>query len=115
MALAMCLVRVLRITLQPDTDAVRLVLEGRLADAWVSEAEATWRHAQAIRHGRSVEVDLRDVLAVDDAGRALLGRMAQAGARLLACGCAMREMVREVADAAPVVRELRTEGEERLS
>ncbi len=115
MALATEASRVLRITLQPDTTAVRLVLEGRLADAWVGEAEASWRHVQAIRDGRAVEVDLREVLAVDPAGRALLGRMSCAGARLLACGCAMREMVREVANAASASPPASREDEEKSS
>ena len=89
----------LRITLVPTSGAVRLVLEGRLADAWVAEAAAAWERALATCGARGLEVDLREVLALDDGGRALVARMSGDGARLLACGCAMREVVREIADA----------------
>ena len=89
----------LRITLVPTPDVIRVVLEGRLADAWVAEAAATWQRALATRGTRDLEVDLREVLALDDSGRALVARMSGDGARLLACGCAMREVVREIAAA----------------
>ena len=89
----------LRITLVPSADVVRLVLEGRLVDAWATEADVTWQRALAQRGTRDLEVDVRDVLALDATGRALLARMAREGARLLACGCAMREVVREIAAA----------------
>jgi ABC-type transporter Mla MlaB component len=105
----------LRITLVPATDVVRLVLEGRLVEAWAMEADATWQQALAQRGTRALEVDVREVMAVDAAGRTLLARMARDGARLLACGCAMREMVREIAAANRPAAGSRPVGEERVS
>ena len=86
----------LRITVSPAPDAIRVVLEGRLVDAWVAEAGTAWDRARAGRGSRPLEVDLREVLAIDEGGRALIARMSGDGARLLVCGCAMREMVREI-------------------
>ena len=89
----------LRITTDGSAAVLRLVLEGRLAGPWVVEADAAWTRACATRAGRTLEVDLREVLAIDPAGRDLVARMAHDGARFLACGCAMREVVREIAEA----------------
>ena len=41
-------------------------------------------------------MDLTDVWLVDGAGQALLTRMYRAGARFMARGCVLREMVREI-------------------
>jgi len=73
-------------------------LEGKLASAWVLEAENVWRSAPA--GGRRIEVDLTDVTAVDEAGERLLQAMNQAGARLIAEGVAMKALVGEITGAA---------------
>lgn len=86
----------LRITLQQTQERVVVKLEGRLSLPWVREADACWRAAGAVHTGRTIEIDLRDVWGVDDAGRELLRRMHHAGAVLTVRGCAMRELVREV-------------------
>src|SRR5271166_6215807 len=99
----------LRITVHEQDAAWRLQLEGKLAGAWVPEAENIWRSAlgnsapgnsapdnsapdnSAPVGGRSIEVDLTGVTAVDDAGERLLQEMHQAGARLKAQGVEMKE------------------------
>jgi hypothetical protein len=85
----------LRITTLHDDGRIVLKLEGRLAGPWVEEVDACWR-AVAAAGDRPIDVDLRDVLLVDAAGEAELARMHRAGARLLARGCCMRELVREI-------------------
>lgn len=89
----------LRITLQDTSGRLVVKLEGRLSLPWVREADAHWRAVTTAHAERSVEVDLRDVWGVDDAGRELLRRMHAAGAVLTVRGCAMRELVREVVEA----------------
>jgi hypothetical protein len=84
----------LRITLQEDGTLWRLHLAGRLAGAWVAETENTWRSAPI--SGRPVEIDMRDVTGVDEAGRCLLRAMNQAGARFIAKGVAMEALVEEI-------------------
>jgi len=84
----------LRITVQEDGALWRLQLSGRLAGAWVTETENTWRSAPVF--GRPVEIDLREVTGIDEAGRCLLQAMNQAGARLIAKGVAMGALVEEI-------------------
>jgi hypothetical protein len=84
----------LRITLQEDGTPWRLHLAGRLAGAWVAETENTWR--SALVSGRLVEIDIREVTGIDEAGRCLLRAMNQQGARLIAKGVAMEALVEEI-------------------
>jgi hypothetical protein len=84
----------LRITVQNDDALWRLHLAGRLAGAWVAETENTWRSAAV--SGRPVEIDIREVTGIDQAGRCLLHAMNQAGARFVAKGVAMEALVEEI-------------------
>ena len=84
----------LRITVQEDGTLWRLHLSGRLGGAWVAETENTWRSAPL--SGRRVEVDLREVTGIDEAGRRLLRAMNQAGACFIAKGVAMEALVEEI-------------------
>jgi hypothetical protein len=84
----------LRITVQEDPTLWRLHLSGRLAGAWVAETENVWRSAPV--SGKQVEVDLREVMCIDEAGRRLLLAMSQAGARFIAKGVAIEALVEEI-------------------
>ena len=84
----------LRITLQEDGTLLRLHLAGRLAGAWVAETENAWRCA--LVSGRPVEIDIREVTGIDEAGRCLLRAMNQEGASLIAKGVAMEALVEEI-------------------
>jgi hypothetical protein len=84
----------LRITVQEELSFWRLQLSGRLAGAWVAETENTWRSAPV--SSRRVEVDLREVTCIDEAGRRLLKAMYQAGARFIAKGVATEALVEEI-------------------
>ena len=84
----------LRITVQEDGTVWRLQLSGRLAGAWVAETENTWRSAPV--SGRPVEIDIREVTGIDEAGRWLLRTMNQAGARFIAKGVAMQALIEEI-------------------
>jgi len=84
----------LRITLQEDGAFWRLHLAGRLVGAWVAETENAWRCA--LVSGRPVEIDIREVTGIDEAGRCLLRAMNQEGASLIAKGVAMEALVEEI-------------------
>ena len=84
----------LRITVQEDGALWRLHLAGRLDGAWVAETENTWRSAPV--SGRRIEVDLREVMWIDEAGQRLLRAMNQAGAGFIAKGVAMEALVEEI-------------------
>jgi hypothetical protein len=84
----------LRITVEDEGTLCRLHLAGRLAGAWVAETEKTWRSAPV--SGRPVEIDMREVTGIDQAGLCLLQAMNQAGARFIAKGVAMEALVEEI-------------------
>ena len=84
----------LRITIQGEGAPWRLHLAGRLEGAWVAETENTWRCA--LHAGRALEIDMREVTGIDEAGRCLLRAMNREGARLVAKGVAMEALVEEI-------------------
>jgi len=81
----------LKITVQPEPDRIRLKLEGDLAGLWVSEVEESWR---ATRGDRPLYLDLTGVEHIDRAGRYLLGLLHWSGAHLVASGISTSELVR---------------------
>ena len=85
----------LRVTVHEDGTVCRLELAGRLGGPWVAETEHAWRSSSC--PDKQIEVDMRQVTAVDGAGRELLSAMHQAGARLVAQGVEMAALVQEIA------------------
>ena len=85
----------LKITTHRSDDATRITLEGRLVGPWITELERSWREAEQSATGRRLVVDLTGVTFVEQEGKALLTRMYQAGAELLATGCCMRSIVED--------------------
>jgi hypothetical protein len=84
----------LRITVREDDTLWYLQLSGRLAGPWVAETEKLWRCAPV--SSRQLEIDLREVTGIDEAGRSLLQAMNEAGARFIAKGVAMEALVEEI-------------------
>jgi anti-anti-sigma regulatory factor len=91
----------LRITVQPEADCIRLKLEGDLAGIWVGEVEHSWRETCSARGDRPLYLDLTDVVRVDRAGQYLLGLLRCSGAHLIASGTQMTELVRTIEDSWP--------------
>ena len=91
----------LRITVQPEPDRIRLKLEGDLAGTWVNEVEESWRATCSMRGDRPLYLDLTGVAHVDRAGKYLLGLLRCSGAHLIASGTQMTELVRTITDSWP--------------
>ena len=89
----------LRITVHRDGGQCRLELSGRLCGPWVGETETVWRSAAC--SGEEIEVDIREVSGVDDAGCKLLAAMYEAGARFVAQGFAMTVLIEEITGKLP--------------
>ena len=89
----------LRVTVHQDGTVCRLELAGRLVGPWVAETEDAWRSSSCL--DEEIEVDIRQVMGVDDAGRKLLSAMHQAGARLIAQGVEMTALVEEITGSQP--------------
>ena len=79
-------------------DGLMLKLEECLTGPWVEELDACWREALRTHQNGWIRVEVRDVCHVDEAGRALMTVMYRAGARFVARGCVMPEVVREIAE-----------------
>jgi len=86
----------LRITIDKNSRATTLRLEGRLTGPWVDELERTWRSLTADPADGRVSVDLTDVTFVGEEGKKLLEAMYGEGAKLKASGCVTRRIVEEI-------------------
>ena len=84
----------LRITIHEDDKVCRLGLAGRLEGPWVAETEKAWR--ASLRPDRKLEVDLRQLTGVDDAGRDLLAAIHRAGACLIVEGVWLMALIGEL-------------------
>jgi hypothetical protein len=84
----------LRITIHENGTACRLELAGRLEGPWVAETEKAWR--ASLRPERKLEVDLRQLTGVDDAGRDLLAAVHLAGACLIVEGVWMTAIIEDL-------------------
>lgn len=81
----------LRITIHEDAKVCRLELAGKLEGPWVAETENAWR--ASLRPDRKIEVDLRQLTSVDDAGRDLLAAFQRSGACLIVEGVWMTALI----------------------
>jgi hypothetical protein len=89
----------LRIRIREDGTVCRLELAGRLEGPWVAETENAWRGS--LRPDRRIEVDLRQLTAVDDAGRDLLATIQRVGACLIVEGVWMTTLIGELSSQHP--------------
>ena len=90
----------LRITVDKNGSLCWLKLAGRLGGPWVPETEKAWRSVLCSATTQ-MEIDMKEVTAVDEDGRELLAAMHEAGARLVAQGVAMIALVEEIAGKQP--------------
>lgn len=85
----------LRITVDENGSLCRLKLAGKLAGPWVPETEKAWR-STLCSTTKQIEIDIKEVTAVDDDGRELLATMHRSGAHLVAQGVEMTALVEEI-------------------
>ena len=87
---------VLRITTCIDLGTTRLVVEGRLAAACISELERCWRATVSTESPGSIFVDLSGVTFVDASGKQLLAQMHEQGIRFVASGLLAKCLIEEI-------------------
>lgn len=92
----------LRITVEPEGDVVRMRLEGDLVGAWVRDLEEAWRATRAGFGGKVACVELSDVTKIDDAGRYLLALIHETGARMSSTGLETKALLESIARDWPV-------------
>jgi hypothetical protein len=81
----------LRITIHEDGKVCRLELAGKLEGPWVAETEMAWR--ASLRPDLKIEIDLRQLTSVDNAGRDLLAAFHRSGACLIVEGVWMTALL----------------------
>ena len=86
----------LRITVEEKNDRIRFRLEGKLIGSWVQELERCWISIRNYDSAYRLFVDLSSVSFVDDKGKALLTRMVEHGAKLVAKGLLMTSLAKEI-------------------
>src|SRR5580658_688629 len=81
----------LRITIHDDGKVRRLELAGKLEGPWVAETENAWR--ASLRPDQKIEIDLRQLTSVDNAGRDLLANLHRSGACFIVEGVWMTALL----------------------
>ena len=74
----------IRITATEETSQITVTIDGELSRAHVAAVETSCREAKL--NGKPVQLFLRDVTSVDQAGQTLLRKLAATGVGLLAKG-----------------------------
>lgn len=89
----------LRITLPDGSATRRFIIEGRLVGDCVSELERCWETTTLAESCLSILMDLTNVTCIDESGKQLLARMHEQGARLIANGIMMKNIIEEIENA----------------
>ncbi|HEY3153051.1 MAG TPA: hypothetical protein VGK65_15445 [Candidatus Binatia bacterium] len=84
----------LKITTHADAGRIILELEGRVTGPWVEELKACWQRV-AIGN-RQVDVILKEVTFIDEAGRKLLADMHRQRVTLTGTGCMTKGIIEEI-------------------
>jgi anti-anti-sigma regulatory factor len=86
----------LRITTLNDAHSTTYKLEGELRGPWVKELEQCWLAKPQAPSAHRILVDLTSVGFIDSAGKALLHKMYEQGAELIAVNCLTKFIVDEI-------------------
>jgi anti-anti-sigma regulatory factor len=89
----------MKIQVEELDDQSILLVEGRLAGAFVPELESCWQSTRARRPNRKISVDLKSVTCIDRAGRSLLQFMHRNGVVFLRAGLAIQDILEQVMEA----------------
>lgn len=87
---------VLKITITETPGEIRWILQGRLAEPWVTEVKTSWKEARRTREGRHCVVDLTNVTCVGKGGEELLQSMSNEGAQFIASGFYIKDVLEEL-------------------
>jgi outer membrane protein len=77
----------MKATIESKGDQKVLRIEGKIAGPWAEELGRCWDANSASGEAAGIVVELQDVTFVDEAGKKVLQRMAQAGAQIRGGGC----------------------------
>jgi ABC-type transporter Mla MlaB component len=86
----------LKITRIDTETEQRLILEGRLANPWITDLDSHWKETRHTHPKRNFVVDLKGVVRIDNAGECALALMKAEGARFLASGIRMKHLIHDL-------------------
>jgi len=86
----------MKIQLEERDDQLVLLVEGRVAGAFVPELERCWQAARSDQPHRKISVDLKSVTCVDRAGRCLFQSMHGDGVDFLRAGLAVQDILEQI-------------------
>jgi hypothetical protein len=87
---------VLKITITETPEETRWVLQGRLAEPWVTEVQASWNEVRRTHEGCHCVVDLTDITCIGKGGEELLRSMFNEGAQFIASGFYIKNVLEEL-------------------
>ena len=87
---------VLKITITETPEELRWILQGRLAEPWVTEVKTSWHDVRRTGDGRQCVVDLTNVTCVGKGGQELLQSMSNEGAQFIASGFYIKDVLEEL-------------------
>ena len=86
----------LRIITERRGRTIRLDLHGTIAGEWIEVLDRHWRDVLALQPAAQVAVGLSNVSFIDNAGEALLRRMAEAGVEFDGTGLMNRYVIEKI-------------------
>jgi hypothetical protein len=89
--------QMMKISIVDGRNQRRLVLEGKLVAPWVAELKPACERAKAGLGDRELVVELKNLIAINQAGENVLLELMQEGVKFRGCGVFTRHMLRQVA------------------
>lgn len=83
----------LKITITETPTEIRWVLQGRLAEPWVTELRSSWDKTRQDRKGRKCVVDLDDVTCLGKGAEELLRILSKEDAQFIASGLYVKQVL----------------------
>jgi anti-anti-sigma regulatory factor len=88
-----------KITTRNDSGTIRLIVDGKLTRACVSDLEQCWQAAKLLEPKGSILMDLTGVTFIDASGKELLTRMHEEGTAFLCAGLMTKFLIEEIKSA----------------
>jgi hypothetical protein len=74
----------------------RLVLEGKLVGPWADELRPAWEMAKVELGGRELVVEVKNLIAINQAGENALLELMREGVKVRGCGVFPRQILKEL-------------------
>ena len=86
----------LKITTIQTGGQLKLILEGKLVEPWITEFKKAWQEANQPPNGKTLVIDLGDVTVISPQAESVLLEIRREGARLVCRGVLNKHLVRQI-------------------